>query len=115
MSRDELMDEELTGMVNYTDETVPTEMPRMESKPAPKEEPKHADVRDAEYVPLFTRKRTYMDRIAGCVKWMFPCGGIAILLWWFQINDLMAMQAAYPCILACSIVGAFGTGINVKK
>lgn len=115
MSKDEFMDEELTGMVNYTDETAPAEMPLMEHKPVPKEEQKHADVCDAEYAPLFARKPTGMDRVAGCVKWIFPCGGIAMLLWWLQINGLMDMIAAYPCILACGIVGAFGTGMNVKK
>ena len=30
MCRDEMMDEELAGMVNFTDETVPAEMPVME-------------------------------------------------------------------------------------
>lgn len=115
MNKDEFMDEELTGMVKYTDETQPVDMPRMDRKPMPKEEHKCADDRDAEYTPLFTRKRTCMDRIAGCVKWVIPCGGIAMLLWWFEINGLMDMIAAYPCILACGIVGAFGTGMNVRK
>lgn len=114
MSKDEIMDEELIGMVSYTDETAPAEMPRMEHKAAPKAEPKHADVRDAEYVPLVTRKRTDMGRVAGCAKWIGICGGISMLLWCFWVNDLMAMEAAYPCILASAVIGGIGVGRSSK-
>ena len=110
MSKDELMDEELAGMVSYTDETVPAEMPRMEQKP--KAEKKTVA---SEYAPFPERKRGSMDRVKGCATWFGICGGISMLLWWFQVNDLMAMQAAYPCIVACGILGGFGVGKNVVK
>lgn len=112
MSKDEFMDEELVGMVSYSDETVPAEMPVMKTSHNAKARCAESEGKAA---PLFSRKRTVMDRLFGCVKWLIPCGGISMLLWWFQINGLMDMIAAYPCILACGIVGAFGTGMNVVK
>ena len=111
MSKDEIMDEELTGMVNYTDETVPAEMPRMEQKPKVK---KTAAI-DAEYAPFPNERRGTMERVKGCATWGLICGGISMLLWWFYVNDLMAIQAAYPCIVACGILGGFGVGKNTMK
>lgn len=114
---DEFFDEELQSIgVVFTDETIPAQMPMMESTPRPKEAEKPKGAASKEECPPTPKYApSYMDRIAGCVKWMIPCGGIAMLLWWFEINGLMDMIAAYPCILACGIVGAFGTGMNVKK
>lgn len=123
MSKDEIMDEELIGMVSYTDETVPAEMPRMEhdtDPDMPKAECKHmcqegsGKSKDANWYPI-EKQVSLRDRLVGCVKWMGICGGISMLLWWFQINDLMAMQAAYPCILLCGILGGFGVGMHVKR
>lgn len=126
MSKDELMDEELAGMVSYTDETVPAEMPTMEVKPrntdnadqGVKRVKKGPVFRDEYYVPVPKApkaKRNLVDRLFDCVVWLGVCGGIAMLLWWFWQNDLMAMEAAYPCILACGVIGAFGAGINMAR
>ena len=124
MSKEEIMDEELIGMVSYTDETVPAEMPRMEpDASADTSKAKCTNLcqegwgraKDANWHPIENRKTSLQDRLVGCVKWMGICGGISMLLWWFQINDLMAMQAAYPCIVACGILGGFGVGKNAVK
>lgn len=114
MKKDEIMDEELTGMVNYADETVMAEMPVMECKPAPKEESKHENVYDAEYAPVFTGKRTDLQRIGSGLRWLVPCAGIAWLLWIFWMNDLMAMKAAYPCIFVCGCIGFGGFCWNAR-
>ena len=112
MCKDEIMDEELTGMVNYTDETVPAEMPCMDRKPEGKEKPAAVD---AEHASFPVRKRGTMDRVKGCATWGLICGGISMLMGWSYVNDLMAMQAAYPCIVACGILGGFGVGKNAVK
>ncbi|MBQ8797195.1 MAG: hypothetical protein IJZ56_03255 [Oscillospiraceae bacterium] len=112
MSKDEIMDEELTGMVNFTDETVPAQMLRMEQKP--KSRDKDVAV-DAQYTPIPKARRGTIDRLKSMAKWLGICGGICMLLWWFQVNDLMAMQAAYPCIVVCGILGGFGVGKNTMK
>ena len=70
---------------------------------------------DAAYAPVKKTESSLQARLIGCTKWLGICGGIAMLLWWFQINDLMAMQAAYPCIVACGILGGFGVGMHAMR
>lgn len=109
-------DDEMAGMVNFTDDTVAQQMPVMEHKAAPKAEPKEeAPAKDASFEVLPQKKRSVIDKLYDMAKWLCVCGGIAMLLWWFWVNGLMAMEAAYPCILACGIIGAFGAGMNFKK
>ena len=120
MSKDEFMDEELAGMVSYTDETVPAEMPAMEpnrseAKCKPARTEGSGEARDASWHPIKDQKTGIQERLLGCTKWAGICGGISMLLWWFQVNDLMAIQAAYPCIVACGILGGFGVGKNAMK
>ena len=113
--------EELAGMVSYTDETVPAEMPaikvepRFSGEPIPEKVVRVTKAEDASYAPLPKPERNMLDRLYACVLWLGICGGIAMLLWWFWQNDLMAMEAAYPCILACGVIGSFGVGMNIHK
>ena len=112
-------DDELAGMVNFTDETVPQQMPVMERKAAPKAEPKAEPKReekaeDASFEVLPQKKRSVIDKLYDMAKWLCVCGGISMLLWWFNVNGLMAMEAAYPCILACAVIGTAGATWSVK-
>lgn len=108
-----MFDEELAAMVNYTDETVPAEMPVMERKAKEvqyvpqKEEPSRMVV--AEENPFPKPKRGTMDRLLEMCIWMLVCGMISYTMWWFEVNNLMAMEASYPCVLISAIVGAAGT------
>lgn len=117
---DDIFDKDLAEMVNYTDETVAAEMPVMERKAqdapktAPKATPKQNEPMDAEYVPVKKAERSAMDRLLSCVKWLGVCGGISMLLWWFEVNGLMAMEAAYPCILVSAMIGTGGVVWSVK-
>jgi hypothetical protein len=113
--KDEFMDEDLIGMVNFTDETAPQQMPVMEQKERPVVENACDAVPVADYVPLPKMQRGTMERLKHGAAWICVCGGIAMLMWWFWVNDLMAMEAAYPCILACGVIGAFGAGMNFRK
>ena len=112
-------DDELAGMVNFTDETVPQQMPEMEHKAAPKAEPNREEkaegsAMDASFEILPKKKRGLIDKLYDMAKWLCVCGGISMLLWWFNVNDLMAMEAAYPCILACAVIGTAGATWSVK-
>lgn len=113
-------DDELAGMVNFTDETVPQQMPEMEHKAAPRAEPKHeekvveASAMDASFEIIPQKKRSVIDKLYDMAKWLCVCGGISMLLWWFEVNGLMAMEAAYPCILACAVIGTAGATWSVK-
>lgn len=110
-------DDELAGMVNYSDDTVPQQMPVMEHKAAPKadkREEKAESAMDASFEILPRKKRGVIDKLYDMAKWLCICGGIAMLLWWFNVNGLMAMEAAYPCILACAVIGTAGATWSVK-
>ena len=117
MCKDEIMDEELTGMVNYTDETVPAEMPCMDRKTQRNSNARKGDKRVAVncHDCPFAKKRNLLDRLRDMAKWLGICGGICMLLWWFEVNGLMAMDAAYPCIFASGCIGFFGGGVNYAK
>lgn len=118
---DDMFFGELAGMVNFTDETVPAEMPaikvepRFSSEPIPEKIVRVTKAEDASYAPLPKPERNMLDRLYACALWLGITGGIAMLLWWFWMDGLMAMEAAYPCILACGIIGAFGAGMNIRK
>lgn len=124
--QEEIFDEELQGMgIPFEDETVPREIPALER---PEQEARknyntvnHAGccegpgrAMDAAYAPVLNTEASLLKRGLGCLKWVLPCGAISMLLWWFQINGLMLMEAAYPCILASAVIGAAGGAWNAK-
>lgn len=126
---DEIFDVELQGMgIPFEDETVPKEIPTLE-RPAQEERKScnsancagngctegYGNAVDASYAPIRRSGTSVQSRLIGCAKWALICGGIAMLLWWFQINDLMAMKAAYPCICACGVLGGFGVGKHAMR
>ena len=110
--------DELASMVNYSDETVPAAMPVMECKAKPKaaqqSEPAKDEAMDAAYAVIPAKRRGLLDRLWDMTKWLGICGGICMLLWWFEVNGLMAMEAAYPCILATAMIGTGGTVWSAK-
>lgn len=117
MEKFEEFDKDLRAVMGtrYDDGKIPMNMPVMECKPAPRAEKREAAVSEAEYEPVPKVQRNLVDRLFDCVVWLGVCGGIAMLLWWFWQNGLMAMEAAYPCILACGVIGSFGAGINMAR
>ena len=116
---DEIFDQDLAGMVSFTDETTPAEMPAMERKQATAEAkevqhvPQKHEAVDAQFIP-FTKTRDTMDKLRSIAAWLGICGGISMLMWWFWMNGLMAMEAAYPCILASAAIGGIGVGRSSK-
>ena len=113
----DMFDDELMEVMcnRYEQDEIPTEMPALECKKAVQQTvPQKREAADSQFNP-FHKERSLMDRLRSCATWIGICGGISMLMWWFWINDLMAMEAAYPCILACGVIGAFGSGMNFKK
>ena len=129
---EEFFDDELVGMVDYSDDTAPQQMPVMEVKSksntnaevntevntanAEGKTEKRVkriaeDCRDC----LFTKKRSLFDRLWDMTKWLGICGGISMLMWWFEMNGLMATEAARPFTFACGCIGCFGGGMSFKK
>lgn len=116
-----IFDEDLKSMLGgmYQDDTepAPKQMPTLEQKvearkaAAPKVEENPAETVDG-FVPV--KKRDEVDKAIDVLKWLIVCGSISMLMWWFWQNDLMAMEAAYPCILASAMVGTGGVVWSVK-
>lgn len=115
----ELFDAELKNIMGarYDDGDTPKQMPEMECKPkaAPQPAPQKREAVDVQDVPFPKAAPSFMDRLANAAVWCGICGGISMLMWWFQINDLMALKASYPCILVCVLLAGFGVGKNIKK
>ena len=110
----DVFDEDLIGMVNYTDETAPQQMPTMEREPITTQNVVVV-TKDDTCAAFPKMQRGTMERLAHGSVWIGVCGGIAMLMWWFWMSGLMAMEAAYPCILACGVIGSFGAGMNFRK
>ena len=116
-----IFDEDLKSMLGgmYQDDTepAPKQMPTLEQKvearkaAAPKVEEKPAEAVE-EFVHV--KKRDGIDKAIDSLKWLIVCGSISMLMWWFWQNNLMAMEAAYPCILASAMVGTGGVVWSVK-
>lgn len=104
---DEWIDEELQKAgVRFTDETkVPAQIPETE-KPA------HVKAVNANWEPAESYPY-HVNRLKGCVKWGLICAAISTLLCVFMSNDLMAAEAAIPCICICMILGGYGVGKRI--
>ena len=116
-----IFDEDLKSMLGgmYQDDTepAPKQMPTLEQKvearkaAAPKVEEKPAEA--VEFVPV--KKRDEVDKAIDVLKWLIVCGSISMLMWWFWMNGMMDMEAAFPCILLSGCIGCFGGGMSFKK
>ena len=115
----DMFDNDLQSMVNYSDETVPAAMPVMEqkakTKAAEQPEAQKNDVTDAAYTVIPEKRRSQIDRLWDMTKWLGICGGICMLMWWFEMNGLMATEAARPFTFVCGGIGFFGGGMSFKK
>ena len=125
---EEFFDDELVGMVDYSDDTAPQQMPVMEVKSKSNTNAEvntaNAEVNTGKRVKRiaedcsdcpFTKKRSLFDRLWDMTKWLGICGGICMLMWWFEMNGLMATEAARPFTFACGCIGCFGGGMSFKK
>ena len=129
---EEFFDDELVGMVDYSDDTVPQQMPVMEVKSKSniyaevntEVNTDNAQVNTEKRVKRiaedcndcpFTKKRSLFDRLYDMTKWLGICGGICMLMWWFEMNGLMATEAARPFTFACGGIGFFGAGWSGRR
>lgn len=118
--KDELFDDELCGMVKFTDETVKAQ------KPAESEKKQQANLHakekktaqkatgkpmDAEYEPV---KTWYDEKIVNLVKWalLFIC--LEYLFFYWQQTGQMQESAAMPSMLVCAALAGISVGKNWK-
>lgn len=130
---DEMLDQELQGVMgDMILSDVPKQMPVMEVKSKSNTNAQvntevntdNAQVNTEKRVKRvaedcndcpFTKKRSLFDRLLDMTKWLGICGGICMLMWWFEMNGLMATEAARPFTFACGGVGFFGAGWSGRR
>lgn len=118
--KDELFDEELCGLVKFTDATTTahngTEQkknpvikePTKEKKTAPKPTEKPMD---AEYEPV---KNWYDEKVVNCVKWFLIFAGLEYLVFYWMQTGQMQSTAAMPSMIVCALLAGISVGKNWK-
>ena len=118
--KDELFDDELCGMVKFTDATVKTQKPvesekKVESKLHTREkkvaQKPTSEPEDAEYESV---KTWYDVRAVNLVKWalLFIC--LEYLIFYWQQTGKMDQSAAMPSMLVCALLAGISVGKNWK-
>ena len=120
IQKDELFDDELCGMVKFTDATVkPHNDVESEKKSESKlhgEEKKMANKPtrepvDAKYEHV---KTWYDEKIVNLVKWALIFIGIEYLFFYWQQTGQMQESAAMPSMLVCALLAGISVGKNWK-
>lgn len=120
IKKDELFDDELRGLVKFTDATVkPTQPVKTEKKPVNKEcvkEKKTAQKStekpmDAEYEPV---KTWYDEKTMNMVKWVAVFMGLEYLFFYWQHTGQMQPTAAMPSMIVCALLAGISVGKNWK-
>lgn len=118
--KDELFDDELCGMVKFTDATVKAQKPEEQDKKSGSKlhveekkmshKPTSKPV-DAEYEPV---KTWYDARAINLVKWalLFIC--LEYLLFYWQQTGQMQESAAMPSMIVCAMLAGISVGKNWK-
>ena len=117
---DELFDEELCGMVKFTDATVnPTRPVKAEKKTVSEEPVKEKKTAqqptekpmDAEYQPV---KTWYDEKAVNMVKWVVVFMGLEYLFFYWQQTGQMQPTAAMPSMIVCAMLAGISVGKNWK-
>lgn len=118
--KDELFDDELCGLVKFTDETATTQKPaETEKKPVNKEPIKEKKTAqkatskpvDAEYEPV---KTWYDEKAVNMVKWVALFMGLEYLFFYWQQTGQMQESAAMPSMIVCALLAGISVGKNWK-
>ena len=117
---DELFDDELCGLVKFTDATVkPTQTVEAEKKTSNKEPVKEKKIAqkttskpmDAEYEPV---KTWYGEKTVNMVKWVVVFMGLEYLFFYWQQTGQMEESAAMPSMIVCALLAGVSVGKNWK-
>ena len=118
--KDELFDDELCGMVKFTDATVkeqePVESKKKQESKLHGEEKKMArketsEPTDAEYEPV---KTWYDKKAVNMVKWAAVFIGLEYLVFYWMQTGQMQESAAMPSMLVCALMAGLSIGKNWK-
>ena len=118
--KDELFDEELCGLVKFTDATTTEQKPtKAKKKNGDKEPAKEKKVSqnptnnpmDAEYEPV---KNLYYEKTVNCVKWFLIFAGLEYLFFYWQQTGQIQSSAAKPSMIVCAMLAGISVGKNWK-
>ena len=118
--KDELFDDELCGMVKFTDATTADQKPSESEKKQERklyfkekktDHKKTRETIDAEYEPV---KTWYDEKAVNLVKWalLFIC--LEYLFFYWQQTGQMQESAAMPSMLVCAMLAGISVGKNWK-
>ena len=117
---DDLFDDELCGLVKFTDATATAQKPvETEKKSANKETVKEKKTIqkptgkpvDAEYEPV---KTWYNPKTANLVKWVAIFIGLEYLVFYWMQTGQMQESAAMPSMIVCALLAGISVGKNWK-
>ena len=120
VKNDELFDDELCGMVKFTDATTAAQKPaESEKKTASNLHTKGKKMAqrqtrepvDAEYEPV---KTWYDKKTVNMVKWAAVFIGLEYLVFYWQQTGQMQESAATPSMLVCALLAGLSVGKNWK-
>ena len=118
--KDELFDDELCGLVKFTDATTTAQKPvKTEKKSANKEPTKEKKTAqkltckpmDAEYEPV---KTWYDEKAVNMVKWVVFFMALEYLFFYWQQTGQMQSTAAMPSMIVCALLAGISVGKNWK-
>ena len=118
--KDELFDDELCGLVKFTDETTTAQKPaEAEKKTVNKEHVKEKKTAqkltgkpmDAEYEPV---KTWYDAKTVNMVKWVMVFMGLEYLVFYWMQTGQMQESAAVPSMIVCALLAGISVGKNWK-
>ena len=121
IKKDELFDDELCGLVKFTDATVkPAQQVKAEKNQSAKKEcveekktaqkPTNKPV-DAEYEPV---KTWYDPKTVNLVKWAVIFIGLEYLVFYWMQTGQMQESAAMPSMIVCALLAGISVGKNWK-
>lgn len=119
-TKDELFDEELCGLVKFTDETTMAQKPVGTKKKTASKEPVKEEKTaqkstskpmDAEYEPV----KTWFDKkTTNLVKWVLIFIGLEYVVFYWQQTGQMESSAAVPSMIVCALFAGITVGKNWK-
>ena len=118
--KDDLFDDELCGLVKFTDATTTAQKPvKTEKKSVNKEPTKEKKTAqkptdnpvDAEYEPV---KTWYDEKAVNMVKWGVLFMGLEYIFFYWQQTGQMESSAAMPSMIVCALLAGISVGKNWK-
>ena len=118
--KDELFDDELCGLVKFTDATTTAQKTtETAKKSASKEHVKEkktaqkptSKTMDAEYEPV---KTWYDEKTVNLVKWVVLFIGLEYLVFYWMQTGQMQESAAMPSMIVCALLAGVSVGKNWK-